>query len=489
MTAYCRAILLALLLWLQGVAALRAQQAYFNPRDDQYRYLGMMRARAELRKATEEYDRARELAGRGMLSNAELSDRRLAFERVRVDYLQQSLATLLASAHLVIDQATKRRYPDGSLGVVVQVRSVSAQSAADEKARALIDTSLEAALQPDVIPTVFVSLKSEGGITGTIISKPYEMLIRNLRIGEVRDIRFTLLKDVSDLVVGMTYADKTEERRVWLDNAAIAGSTSLRAAQFSLEGDFGAPVAYDLLLERSSMGNAALRLGVDGLPLAIRYEFRDPDSKARVIQVRFPDGQTLKRLQLVLTLPSVSDGAIVPDVALKFGVTAVAGDSGARGTATGTSRAELELIPRGVARVELHTTSLYYEASPSDSVMTEVAVRNVGSRQIERVAVAIDPASGWSGRSDPSEIERLRLGETRTVKLTLVPKGTAPVGDYENRVRVVSRATDRRLDDEDKIIRVRIASKFGLWATIALLVTLVGMTGGVVVAAKKLGRR
>ena len=484
-----RMIVLGPLLWLGCATGLRAQQAYFNPRDDQYRYLGMMRARAELRKATEEYDRARELANRSMLSNAELSDRRLAFERVRVDYLQQSLATLLSTAHLVINEATKHRYADGSLAVLVRVQSVSAQSAADEKARALIDTSLEAALQPDVIPTVFLSLKSEGGVSGVIISKPYEVLIRNLKIGEVRDIRFTLLKDVSDLVVGMTYADKTEERRVWLDNAGVAGSTSLRAAQFSLEGDFGAPVTYDLMLERTSMGNAALRLGLDGLPHGIRYEFRDPDSKARVIQVRFPDGQTVKRLQLVLTLPSVSDAAIVPDVALKFGVTAAAGDSSTRSGSAGISRAALELIPRGVARAELRTTSLYYEVSRGDSVMTDVVVHNAGSRQIERVAVAIDPASGWSARADPSEIGHLGLGEIRTVRLILVPKEAASVGDYETRVRVVSRATDRRLDDEDKIIRVRVTNKFGLWATAALLLTLVGMTGGVVAAAKKLGKR
>ena len=491
MSARTRAVLAGCLILLPALGTADAQQAYFNPRDDQYRYLGMMRARAELRKATEEYDRARELAGRGMLSNAELSDRRLAFERVRVDYLQQSLATLLASAHLVIDQATKQRYADGSLAVVVRVQSVSAQSAADEKARALIDTSLEAALQPDVIPTVFVSLKSETGLSGVIISRPYELLIRNLHIGERRDIRFTLLKDVSDLVVGMTYADKTEERRVWLDNAGIGGSTSLRATQFSLEGDFGAAVTYDLVLERTSAGNASLRLGLDGLPGAIRYEFRDPDSKARVIQVRFPDGQTTKRLQLVLTLPSVSDeGALAPDMPLKFRVSAASGDSLARGaTASAGIHADLELIPRGVARAELRTTSLYYETSPSDSVVTEVTVRNAGSRVMDRLSVSIDAAAGWIARAEPAEIPHLGVGESRPVRLILVPKGSAAVGDYENRVRVVSRTTDRRLDDEDKIIRVRVASAFGMWATIALLLTLVGMTAGVVAAAKRLGRR
>ncbi|MDB4913772.1 MAG: Alpha-galactosidase, associated protein, partial [Gemmatimonadetes bacterium] len=478
--------MLLLLLCLHATADICAQQAYFNPRDDQYRYLGMMRARAELRKATEEYDRARALADRGMLSPAELSDRRVAFERVRVDYLQQSLATLLAAAHLVINQATKQRYADGSLAVVVRVQSVSAQSAADEKARALIDTSLEAALQPDVIPTVFVSLKSESGLSGVVISRPYEQLVRNLRIGETRDIRFTLLKDVSDAVIVMAYADKVEERRVWLDNAGLSGSVSLRAAQFSLEGDFGAPVTYDLVLDRSNGGTAAMRLGTEGLPRAVRYEFRDPDSKARVIQVRFPDGQNTKRLQLALTLPSASEDALAPDVALKFSVTATPGDSVAHGIRMTPSRADLELIPRGVARVELRTSSLYYETSPKDSVMTDVTVRNVGSRALDRLTVAVDPASGWNARSEPAEITRLGLGESQIVRLTLVPKGSVPVGDYENRVRVISRGTDRRLDNEDKIIRVRVASAFGMWATVALLLALVGMTAGVVAAAKKL---
>jgi hypothetical protein len=479
---------LALMAIVATAAHVGAQQAYFNPRDDQYRYLGMVRMKAELHKATEEYDRARELAGRGMLSNAELSERRLAFERVRVDYLQQSLSTLLAAAHLVIDQAIKDRRPDGSLGVTVRVRSVNAQSAADEKARGLIDTSLAAALHPDVIPAVFVSLKAEGGAAGVIISKPYELLMRNVRIGETREARFTLLKDVSDLVVGMSYADKTEERRVLLDNAGAAGATTLRAGQFSLEGDFGATVTYDLVLERATMSGAALRLGIDGLPSAVRYEFRDPDSKSRVVQVRFPDGQTLKRLQLVVSLPSATDGVVRPDAPLKFAATA-AGEP-VSGPASGAGgRAELELIPRGIARAELRTTSLYYEASPNDSLVMDVAVRNAGSRAIERAAVTMDAAAGWRSRSEPAELTDLRLGESRPVKLILVPKGEASVGDYENRVRVMSLTTDRRLDDEDKIIRVRVASRFGMWATSALLAALTAMTAGVVVAAKRLGKR
>lgn len=483
-----RSTMAAVLSLLSVPWSISAQQGYFNPRDDQYRYLGMVRAKAELRKATEEYNRAKALAARGMLSEAELSGNRLAFERVRVDYLQQSLATLLASAHMVIDQAVKERRPDGTLTVVVRIRSVSAQSAADEKARALIDSSIAEAMNPDVIPAVFVSLKTEGGASGVIISRPYELMLRNVRIGEVREVRFALLKDVAELVVALSYGDKTEERRVLLDNAGAAGVATLRGTQFSLEGDFGAQVSYDLLLERPTMSSAAIRLGTEGLPTSMRYEFRDPDTKARIVQVRLPDGQTQKHLQLVVSLPAATDGMVRPDVPLKFEATAT-GESPSGGPAGIVSRASLELIPRGVTRAELRIASLYYESSPSDSIVMEVGVRNAGSRQIERAAIAVDASAGWVARTDPAEIHDLRLGETRLVRLVLSPRGEVPVGDYESRIRLMSLVTDSRLDTEDKIVRVRVASRFGLWATIALLLALTGLTAGVVIAAKKLGRR
>ena len=469
-------------------ATLRAQQGAYNPRDDQYRALGLVRAKAELRKATEEYDRAQVLASKGMLATAELSERRLAYERVKVDYLQQSLSTLFASVHLVVERATKRRRADGAMDVTVRLASVTNRSTADEKTRALVDSGLEAALQPDVIPAVFVSLKSEPGPSGITISKPYEAMLRNLRMGEVREIRFGLLKDVGDLVVSTTYADKTDERRVWLDNEGVAGVTSLRAGQFSLEGDFGAQVRYDLQLERTTMGNAAVRLGVAKLPGAIAHEFRDPETKARIVQVRLPEGQTQRKLQLVLSLPSAAEGTLRPDSVVSFSATI----SRERQRESGDSvigSALLELIPRGAAHAELRMSSLFFESTPDAPVSTEVAIHNIGSRRLERVRLDVDPAPNWQARVEPDVINALELGEVRRVRLILQPRGTAAVGDYESRVRLSSATLTKRLDDEDKVVRVRVTSRSATWVTIAFFGAIVALAVGVVIAARKLSAR
>ena len=466
----------------------RAQVSNYNPRDDQYRMLGMMRARAEFRKASEDFERARALSTRGMLSQSDLSERRVAFERVRVDYLQQSVAALLSAAHLSIVRATKERRADGSLAVVVRVHSVNTRSAADETARLLMDSTLETPLRPDVIPSIFVSLKTETGANGVTISKPIERQIRQLELGQESSVEFALLKDVNDVVVSLAYADKVDERRVWLDNAAESDAVAMRAAQFSLEGDFGASVTYDLTLERAHLGSAPVRLKVEHLPASARYEFRDPDTKVRVGQVRFPDGQTSKRLQLVVALPPSADGDLKPDESLKFSVAALTSNSETEKTATAT-RVALELIPRGVARAELRTTSLYFESAAGDSVTAEATVRNTGSGAIRAVALAADPATGWNAHVVPATLSDLALGEARTIRIVFLPPSDAAVGDYEQRIRVVSKLTGKRLDDEDKIIRIKVSGHSSGYVTIALLSGLAAMTAAIVLASKRLGAR
>ena len=475
----------AMFLLLACATAAKPQSAY-NPRDDQFRYLGMARAKAELSRAEEEYDRARKLAGKGMLSASELSERRVAFERVRIDFLQQSLSTLLGASHLLINAAVKERRPDGSLRVHIELESIGSATPKDAQNLAAADSALGGDLLRDVIPLAFVSMKADAGAGGAIISQPYERPLRDLRGGQRRALEFTLLKDVSEAVVSVAYGDKVEERRVWLGNAGPDGSVLLRASQFSLEADFGGPVAYDLTLERSGSGDTPLRLGVEGLPDAVRYEFRDPDTKARVVQVRLPQGTMSKHLQLVATLPAASEVAIRPDIPLKFEITVMPTDA-FKGKIASTL--PLELIPRGVAHAELRATSLYFEVAPGDSIVTEVAVKNVGSRDMQNVVLEAEAPAGWTAHAEPRELALLRLGETHTAHVTLSPVHGASVGDYEFRLRTVARATSRRLDDEDKILHVRIASRFGVWATAALLTALVLMTLVVVQAARKIGRR
>ena len=481
-----KARLLCACLWICVSAEAGAQQSAYNPRDDQFRYLGMARAKAELTRAEEEYNRARTLAGKGMLSLAELSDRRVAFERVRIDFLQQSLSTLLGASHLLINAAVKERRPDGSLRVHIELESMGSANAKDAQNLVIADSALGGDVLRDVIPLAFVSMKADAGASGAIISQPYERPLRDLRGGQRRTLEFTLLKDVTEAVVSVAYGDKVEERRVWLGSAGPDGGVVLRASQFSLEADFGGPVAYDVTLERTGSGDAPIRLAVEGLPEAMRYEFRDPDSKARVVQVKLPQGVMSKRLQLVATLPSASEVAIRPDIPLTFEITATPTDVVGR---KAESRLPLELIPRGVAHVELRASSLYFEVAPSDSVVTELAVRNAGSREMQNVLIEAEAPAGWTARVEPREIGTLKLGDTRSVRVVLAPARGVSVGDYEFRVRASSRATARRLDDEDKILHVRIASRFGAWATAALLSALLVMTLVVVQAARKIGRR
>jgi hypothetical protein len=63
------------------------------------------------------------------------------------------------------------------------------------------------------------------------------------------------------------------------------------------------------------------------------------------------------------------------------------------------------------------------------------------------------------------------------------------VGDYEPRIRTECTASNRRVESEDKIVRIHISAKTNVLGITALIVLLIGLLVGIVVFGIKLTRR
>ena len=163
-TAVGSAIILAL------VVAVGWAQNYgnYNPRDDQYRLLGMTRAQAEYESALREFERQRELRARNLISEAELEQARTRMEGARVNYLQAALAIVFATPHVVIDRAVKFQRGDRKF-VRLTVRNEES-GAEGAKLTSFIDSTLLRQLRPEEVPNVFVSLMDDSPNGGAIIS-------------------------------------------------------------------------------------------------------------------------------------------------------------------------------------------------------------------------------------------------------------------------------------------------------------------------------
>jgi len=474
----------------------------YNPRDDQYRLLGMTRAQADYALALREYERVRDLRGQNLGSEAELEQVRARMEGARVNYLQAALAIVFASPHIVIDRALKYQRPDGRKWVRVTVRNEAETGAEGAKLADIIDSTLLRQLKPEEIPNVYVSLKDDAAGGGAIISSPYEARIPILRFGQPVTLDFRLLRDVEAVTVAMTYANQSSERRVLLEKDATANIVTIQSSQFSQEGDLGTQVSYDLQFERFTSDLSGVRLEVAGLPREIRYEFRDPVSNARLTQLRFPEGTTSQRLSLVLFLPQRDAGRFRLDQPIGFWAFALDRDGAARfaelardsltaaeAAQVPSGKVRLELIARGVGRLDVGSANLYHEINRGDSVTMEFTLRNTGSRLVNGARLAADLLPDWRAAFTPELVPTVPIdGEVR-VKLLLVPPRDIPVGDYDVKVRTVAISADRQVDTEDKTVRVHVTQPAAWAGTVFLVLLLVGLVAGMVWFGLKLTKR
>jgi hypothetical protein len=468
-----------LLSWLTLVplgAVLGAQTASFNPRDDQFVVLGLMRAKAEFDRAGRDVARSRILAKRGFLSPSEIEVKEAEFARVRVDYLQQAMTAVAAMTHISVERVVRVRDGVGLGSVRVTLRNSGSPEAELAGLGAQLDPDIRAQLMPGLVRNVYVSLKTEAGAPGAAISLPYEQHLPELRRGEASTLTFRLLKDLDNVVAAVTYGGKTDERRVVLESDLHDHAVAMQSSQFSQEGDLGAEVVYDLhLSEFSPDHRRAYRLSAVGLPREIPVEFRDSSSKARLTQVLFAPAETEKALQVVVRLPSRESDALRVDKPLSFVVAVLevgAPESTAPSANAKRGETRLELLPRGVPRVDIRALNLFQEIRPADSAHVRLTVANVGSRRVDGIRLHVDAPSEWVVDLNPRVIPALEQGESRQVEIAITPPADVAVGDYETRVRVETNNEATPASTEDKLIRVRVSAstKWGLWITLGLAI-------------------
>lgn len=151
---------------------------------------------------------------------------------------------------------------------------------------------------------------------------------------------------------------------------------------------------FDLTLERFSASENVYSLEVLNLPRQVSYEFTDAETNARLSQIKFTQGVNIKRLSLRTFLPDRDDDDVVIDTPLVFYALVLSREElekmGSIDSKIFTQaelddirggKVKLELVPRGVGRIEVRVPSLYHEITVGDSVSMDITVRNDGTRR------------------------------------------------------------------------------------------------------------
>lgn len=309
---------------------------------------------------------------------------------------------------------------------------------------------------------------------------------------------------MENLEVDVFYSGKSETTSVYLQKGVSANIVTINSAQFSQEADLESAATFDLSLEKFSGEANIFKLEAVNLPAQLNYEFSDPATSARLSQIKFTEGVTAMKLALKVYLPKNADDQVVIDKPIGFTALALDNDQAARLAelrakkpvldeadiaALKAGSVHLELVPRGVGKIEVQAVNLYHEIKVGDTVTMEIRVKNTGTRKLNNIRVSTELPLNWRSTVVPDLIGSLEQGKDEVVTLTFQPPADVAVGDYEPKIKTDCTADNRTVESEDKIVRVHIASKTNVVGIVLLVLLLVGLLVGIVAFGIKLTRR
>jgi uncharacterized membrane protein len=317
-------------------------------------------------------------------------------------------------------------------------------------------------------------------------------------------VTFQLLKDVENLDINVFYSGKDETTSVYLQKGVSANIVTINSAQFSQEADLESQASFDLSLEKFSGEANVFKLEVVNLPHQITYEFSDPQTSARLSQIKFTEGVTSMKLVLKLYLPKNADAQVVIDRPIEFFALTLDNEQAVRLREMLDKSPELspksidslkvgvvklELVPRGVGKIEVQAVNLYHEIKVDQTVAMEVRVKNAGTRKLNNIRISTDLPLNWRAEVTPDLIASLEQNKEEVVSLRFIPPADVSVGDYEPKIKTECVADNRRVESEDKIVRIHVSSKTNILGITLLISLLVGLLVGIVVFGIKLTRR
>ena len=245
----------------------------FNQRDNEYRLLGLKRAKEAYEVARADFERQRQLFDKGLITELELERMRREYSDAEVNYQQSLLAVLFEEQYVSVSDAVKYQSEDGAKHVRLTLINTSGGTAEFQKLLNIED-ELFRSLQPDVIPNVYVSIMNDDG---AIVSRPYEAKLTQLRFGEPQEIDFVLLQDLDAVTIFIYYANGAQRSmKVYLEKDATVNRVVVQSEQFSQEVELGTSSSFDLTLELFSGVSNTFSLEVVNLPTQISRFFKDP---------------------------------------------------------------------------------------------------------------------------------------------------------------------------------------------------------------------
>jgi hypothetical protein len=484
-------LIVPLIIWTQLAIA----QLLYNPNDERFKSLYLEKVQSDYKVQKDDFNRQKILYEKHLISEKEFRESEASFKTALITYQQAILSLAFEQPHITIDKAVKYQSRDGKKKVRLILRNTTGGLIEGRK----IELEDFEGIRTDRISNVYVSLLND---QQAVISQPYEAKIATMPYNEPITVDFALLQDLDYVTVKCIYGDKSEEKKITLQKDESANKVLITSEQFSQEADLGARANYDLTLELFSSMSNVYKLEVLNLPRQFTYDFLESQTNARLSQVKFSQDINTRKLSLAVYLPDRYDStSFIIDRPLNFFAAAIPRDQAEKIVGReekysvgeldqmNISYVRLELVPRGVGRIEVRATNFYQELKPGEKVQMNLTVYNDGTRRLDNIKVRTDVPLNWVSSVVPDLVLSLMPGKEEMIALSIAPPIDVSVGDYEATIKTESFASNRKVESEDKKIRIHIAASTNIWGTAALVILLIGVLVSVVVFGVKLSRR
>ena len=477
------------------IAQLVAAQMLYNPNDERFKSLYLEKTQSDYRMQKQDFQRQKLLHDKGLISERDYSQSEASFKAAQITYQQAILSLAFEQPHITIDNGIKYQGKDGKKRVRLTLRNTTGGLIEGRK----IELEDFEGIRTDRIANVYVSLLNDAK---AIVSKPYEAKIESMPFNKPIAVDFFLLQDLDNVTVKCVYGDKTDEKKIFLQKDESANRVLISSEQFSQEADLGARANYNLTLELFSSSDNVYKLDVFNLPRQIACDFLEDPTNARLSQVKFSQDINSRKIALAVYLPDRYDStSFMIDAPITFFAAAIPrsdaeqvadkekGYTAAELDRMNISYIRLELVPRGVGRIQVRAANFYQELRPNERVQMNLTVYNDGTRRLDNIKVQAESPLNWTSTILPDLVPSLLPGKEETIAVTIVPPSDVSVGDYETTIKTEAFASNRKVDSEDKKIRIHISSSANILGTASLILLLVGILVGVVVFGVRLSRR
>lgn len=486
----------------QNQSALTRQQE-LDKLQLQERQQRLGQARQSLQTAREELEATQALYEDGFVSlqtfnvtKNSYAEARLQLEEAELLLEETTLDLLKNATHIVVRDARKYKSDDGKSMVDITLENASDVADALVVDPSLTADDLRALLR---VENIFVSIRN-----GPIVGEPYEKRIASLEVGDRHTLTYRLLSDVEGVSVVLSYLDiNGQSIPIVLRKGGEQTLPSINSAQFSQTGELQQTVRFDLTVERLSDDERSFGLAVVGLPRRIEYSF--VDQGAKVNQVKFDENKSKGTLSLQLEIPEKLDRQFVGRTRTFFALVtepreytrinalqAEFGDNAVpeeRVDSLLANYVKLELIPKGIGKLEVLVSNTYREIQVGEELQIRVEFLNRGSVAVQNIKAALDLPYQWQEEVEPLLIKRLEPDERAPVDIIARPPVDIAVGNYELGVEAQGQVGNENVESLEKNLTIHVGASSNIAGNVILIGILVLLVVGIGIASIRISRR